>query len=153
MRAIPVSFALLMLMAGCASEPAPDLAALGQQILDAEATEAAGWKARDVDMIMGVYAPDAIVLLGGAPVPDREGLRNLFVNFLKDPAFTLTFVSDPPLVAASGDIGIAVGTYALTYTDPATQAIGNKTGRHLMVWQLQQDGVWRVIRQMTTHDS
>lgn len=44
-----------------------------------------------------------LVLLSGCgsgPAPDREELRNLFLDFLKDPGFTLTFRSDPPLVAA-----------------------------------------------------
>jgi ketosteroid isomerase-like protein len=152
MRAIFSAVACLILLSACASKAVPDTAALGQQILNAEAAEAAGWAARDVDAIMKTYATDAIILLGGSPPMSHDDLRGLFVDFLKDPGFTLTFHSDPPLVAASGDIGITVGTYALTYTDPATQAIGRKTGRHLMSWKLQPDGSWQVIRQMTAHD-
>lgn len=153
MRTFAVCGALVVLIAGCASVSKPDTAVLGQQILAAEATEAAGWAARDVDQIMSVYASDAIVLLGGAPAPDREELRALFAGFLKDPGFTLTFRSDPPHVSAAGDIGIAVGTYQLTYTDPRTGELGRKTGRHLMNWKRQPDGRWLVIRQMTTHDA
>ncbi len=152
MRSIPITLVCLMLLSACASKPAPDLAALGQEILAAEAQEAAGWAARDVDAIIRIYSPDTIVLLGGASPIGREELRKLFVDFLKDPGFTLTFKSDPPLVAAGGDLGLAVGTYALTYTDPQTQQIGRKTGRHLMNWQRQADGSWQVVRQMTAHD-
>lgn len=152
MRAIPAFLACLMLLTACASSPAPDLAALGQQILDAEAAEAAGWAARDLDAIMNAYASDAIVLLGGAAPMDREQLRALFEQFLQDPNFSLTFRSDPPLVAAGGDIGITVGTYEVASTNPATQEVDRRTGRHLMAWQRQDDGAWRAIRQMTVHD-
>ncbi|MFZ2507067.1 MAG: DUF4440 domain-containing protein [Steroidobacteraceae bacterium] len=152
MRTIPAFLAGLMLLAACGSRPAPDLAALGQQILDAEAAEAAGWAARDVDAIMNAYASDTIVLLGGAAPMDRTQLRALFERFLVDPNFSLTFRSDPPLVAAGGDIGITVGTYEVASTNPDTQAIDRKTGRHLMTWKLQDDGAWRAIRQMTVHD-
>ncbi len=153
MRRPSALVAALVLLAGCGSAQAPDSAALGRQILDAEAAEAAAWAARDVDAIMNAYAPDAIVLLGGTPAPDRGELRRLFEDFLGDPGFTLTFRSDPPLVAGSGDLGVAVGTYELTYTDPATQAIGRRSGRHLINWQLQPDGAWRIVRQMTVNDS
>ncbi len=152
MRSFAVSLVSLLLLPACADRSAPDLAALGQEILAAEAAEAAAWKARDVDAVIKIYAPDVIVLLGGAAPMGRDELRQLFVDFLKDPGFTLTFRSDPPLVAAGGDIGLAVGTYALTYTNPETQQIGTKTGRHLMNWQRQADGSWLIVRQMTAHD-
>lgn len=152
MRATPIVLAVLVLATACAAKPTPDLAALGQQILAAEAAEAAGWAARDVEKILNAYAPDAIVLLGGSPPMDRQSLRSLFVDFLADPQFSLTFVSEPPLVVDSGEVGITVGTYELTFTDPATKQMGRKTGKHLMNWKVQPDGQWRVIRQMTAHD-
>ncbi len=152
MRSIVALLACLTLLAGCAEMPAPDLAALGQQILEAEAGEAAAWAARDVDKVMNAYAPDVIVLLGGAAPMDRTQLHTLFVRFLTDPGFSLTFRSDPPLMAASGDIGTTVGTYVVTSTNPETQAIDRRTGRHLMTWQVQGDGAWRAVRQMTVHD-
>ncbi|MGE3251299.1 MAG: DUF4440 domain-containing protein [Hyphomonadaceae bacterium] len=144
----------LALLAACAPAPAtapePDFQAIGERILQAEAAEAAGWASRDVDAIMNAYAPDAIVMLSGRdPVPNREALRGLFEQFLTDPAFTLTFHSDPPLVAASGELGVAVGVYELTFTDPATRQTGMARGRHLMTWALQDDGEWRIVRQMT----
>lgn len=152
MRSMVASLAGLLLLSACGSRPAPDLPALGQEILAAEAAEAAAWKARDVEAVIKLYSPDVIVLLGGAAPMGRDELRQLFVDFLKDPGFTLTFRSDPPLVAASGDIGLAVGTYALTYTNPESQQIDSKTGRHLMNWQRQEGGGWLIVRQMTVHD-
>jgi uncharacterized protein (TIGR02246 family) len=152
MRSKPVIIGCLFLLTACADKPPPDLAALGQEILAAEAAEAAGWAARDLEKIMNAYAPDAIVLLGGAAPMDRDDLRALFERFLGDPAFELTFRSDPPLVASGGDIGITVGTYVVTSTNPETQAAESRTGRHLMSWALQDDGQWRAIRQMTVHD-
>jgi uncharacterized protein (TIGR02246 family) len=155
MRPYPV-VAVALLAAACAGPPepapAPDLTALAQEVLAAEAAELAAWEARDIEGIMNAYAPDAIVMAGGGPGIGREPLRQLFVDFLADPGFTLTFRSDPPLMAASGELGVTVGTYALTYTDPAGGGIGRRTGHHLMSWQRQDDGQWRVVRQMTVHD-
>jgi ketosteroid isomerase-like protein len=151
MRSISVVIACAIFFVACAREPVPDPVALGRQILEAEAAEATGWAERDLDKIMNAYAPDALVLLGGAPV-DREQLRKLFVNFLKDPGFLLTFRSDPPLMTASGDIGITIGTYQVTFTDQSTQSPVTKNGYHLMSWQRQHDGEWRVLRPVTRHD-
>lgn len=135
-----------------ASASSTDSSALARQILDAEAAELAAWEKRDIEAIMNSYAPDAIVMPGGAVIPDRDALRALFTGFLADPGFTLTFRSDPPLMAQSGDLGVTVGTYAVSFTDPQAQAVIRRTGRHLMTWQRQGDGQWRVTRQMTVHD-
>ncbi len=62
----------------------------------------------------------------------RNALRESSVAFPKDPGFTLKFRSDPPLVAESGEMRVAVGTLAVSFTDPNTQ---------------------EVIRQMTAHDN
>jgi ketosteroid isomerase-like protein len=142
--------ALLTASAVSASAPHPSDAA--QQILAAEAAELAAWEAEDIEAIMNAYAEDAVVMPGGAVIPDRRSLRELFVAFLEDPGFTLTFRSDPPLVAASGEIGVTVGTYAVSFTHPESREVVRHTGRHLMTWRLESDGEWRVIRQMTAHD-
>lgn len=152
MRSIPVSIACLALIAVWPSTASPEEASPGQRILAAEAAELAAWEARDIDAIMNAYAPDAIVMPGGTTIPDRNALRGLFVDFLADPGFTLTFRSDPALMAGSGELGVTVGTYAVTFTDPQTQQVVRRTGRHLMTWTLQSDGHWRVVRQMTAHD-
>ncbi|HXV40717.1 MAG TPA: nuclear transport factor 2 family protein [Steroidobacteraceae bacterium] len=152
MRLISAVVACAILCTACMQPQMPDPAALGREILAAEAAEAAAWARRDVESVMNAYAPEAQVLLGGAPI-DREQLRKLFVKFLEDPAFALTFRSDPPLMAASGDLGITIGTYQVTTTDPATNLPVTRHGHHLMSWRLQEDGQWRVIRQMTRHDN
>lgn len=144
--------ACVALVAACNSARPPDLPTLGRQILEAEAAEAAGWAERDLEKIMNAYAPGAQVLLGGAPV-DRERLRQIFIRFLEDPGFRLTFRSGAPLMSERGDIGLTIGTYQVTSTDPATQEPVTRHGHHLMAWALQDDDQWRVIRQMTRHDN
>lgn len=145
-------FACVAMAASGASAAGTDSSSPAQQILDAEAAEHTAWETRDIEAIMNAYAPDAIVMPGGAVIPGRDALRALFVDFLADPGFTLTFRSEQPLVAASGELGVTVGTYAVSFTDPQTQTVIRRTGRHLMTWQLQEDGEWRVTRQMTGHD-
>jgi len=130
----------------------PDAENPAQQILDAEAAELAAWEAHDIEAIMNAYAPDAIVMPGGAVIENREALRALFVDFLKDPGFTLRFRSDPPLLADSAEIGVTVGTYVVTFTGPDNGAVVSRRGHHLMTWRRQGDGQWRIVRQMTVHD-
>lgn len=145
-------FACALLTASAVSASAPHSTDPAQQILAAEAAELAAWEAGDIEAIMNAYAEDAVVMPGGSVVPDRKSLQELFLAFLEDPGFTLTFRSDPPLLAASGEIGVSVGTYAVSFTHPESREIVRHTGRHLMTWRLQADGQWRVIRQMTAHD-
>jgi uncharacterized protein (TIGR02246 family) len=145
-------FACALSTAAAVSASAPNPSEPAQQILAAEAAEQAAWDAGDIEAIMNAYADDAVVMPGGAVIPDRKSLRELFVAFLGDPGFTLTFRSDPPLVAASGEIGVTVGTYAVSFTHPESREVVRHTGRHLMTWRHEADGQWRVIRQMTVHD-
>jgi len=79
-----------------------------REILAAEAAELSAWEARDIDAIMNACAADAIVMPGGTVVADLRALRAMFVAFLEDDGFTLTFRSDPPLVAESGEVGVTV---------------------------------------------
>lgn len=145
-------FACALLTASVVSDSAPQSSDPAQQILAAEAAELAAWEAEDIEAVMNAYAEDAVVMPGGSVIPDRKSLRELFVAFLDDPGFTLTFRSDQPLVAASGEIGVSVGTYAVSFTHPESREIVRHTGRHLMTWRHEADGQWRVIRQMTAHD-
>lgn len=131
---------------------AAELTPLQLAVLNAEQAEAIAWAKRDVDAIMEVYASDTRVFLSGSPERDHVTLRQSFVEFLQDPGFTLTFRSEPPMVASSGDLAVTTGVYALTATDRRTQRIVTSTGKHLMTWRLEADKQWRVIRQMTIAD-
>lgn len=146
------ALALLMLVAvaACApSQPMQDVARNQADILAAEQRELAGWAARDVDAIMLAYTEDTLIMAAGAPVRDNAAARLFFTRALGDPGFTLTFRSDPPIVAASGDLGVATGTYSVTYTNSETQQIDRVDGYHLLTWVKQEDGVWRIRRQLT----
>jgi len=99
---------------------------------------------------MNSYAADTLVFLSGAPL-DNAALREAFKRFLADPALKLTFWSDPPVVAGSGELAVAQGAYKFTHTDAAGKIMTN-TGRHLIAWRLDKDGAWRIIRQMTIED-
>lgn len=147
-----VLLCVIALLAPVAIQANPASGDAGARILAAEAAELAAWEARDIEGIMNAYAPDAVVMPGGSVIPDAQALRTFFLGFLADPGFSLTFRSDPPLMAASEELGVTVGTYAVTFTDPASREVARRTGRHLMTWKRQEDGHWRIVRQMTAHD-
>lgn len=145
-------FCCIVLLAASLADSSPGPADAGAQILAAEAAELAAWEAGDLEGVMNAYAPDAVVMPGGSVIPDRATLRSLFEDFLADPGFSLTFRSDLPLVAASEELGVTVGTYVVTFTDPQSREVVRRSGRHLMTWKRQEDGQWRIVRQMTVHD-
>ena len=148
----PSVLCCIALFASGLAHSSPARADAGAQVLAAEAAELAAWEAGDIEGVMNAYAPGAVVMPGGSVIPDRAALRKLFEDFLADPGFALTFRSDPPLMAVSEELGVTVGTYAVTFTDPESREVVRRTGRHLMTWKRQEDGQWRIVRQMTAHD-
>lgn len=148
--------ALLALTIGvltaCTAGPPPTTPSAEQaqtEILAAEQQELAAWAARDVDAIMNAYTRDTLIMAAGAPKRDYAGARQAFERFLTDPGFALTFHSDPPIVSASADLGVATGGYELTYTNGETGAAEHVSGYHLLTWVKDDDGAWRIRRQLT----
>lgn len=142
---------MFSLSAACAplTATAPDLQQAQADILAAEQRELAGWAARDVEAIMDAYTQDTLIMAAGAPARDITGARAFFERVLTDPGFTLTFQSDPPIVASSGDLGVATGGYTMTYTNRETGEVERVEGYHLLTWVKDEDGVWRIRRQLT----
>ena len=136
------------LLAACGA-PQIDIAQAKADILSAEQRELDGWAARDVDAIMQAYTDDVQIMAAGARVRDNAAARDFFTRVLGDPGFTLTFRSDEPIVAASGDLGVATGTYSMTYTDRETNQVERVNGYHLLTWVKDAGGVWRIRRQLT----
>lgn len=144
------AFALTVGLAGISAAMADTLTPAQKGILSAEQAELDGWKTRNLEKIMNAYTGDTQVITGQAPVRDNAALRTAFIRFLSDPGFDLTFRSDPPIVAASGDLGVATGTYVVRITDKTDGKVTTAAGFHLLVWRKEADGQWRIQRQLTT---
>ena len=139
----------LAALAAASCAPTPDIEQIRSAVVAAEAAERDAWAARDIEGVMNAYTDDAMIVAAGAPVRDKDAAREAFMRFMTDPGFSLTFRSDPAIVAASGDLAVATGTYSATFTNPATEAVQQFDGYHLLTWRLDEDGQWRIQRQLT----
>jgi len=54
-------------------------------------------------------------------------------------------------VAASGDLGYAVGTWQLTGKSRKGEPV-SLTGKYMTVWKKQADGSWKVVADMGNAD-
>ncbi|MGE3839737.1 MAG: SgcJ/EcaC family oxidoreductase [Hyphomonadaceae bacterium] len=148
MKRMLISLAALS-AASCATAPNLDLNHVRDAVIAAETAERDGWAARDIEAVMNAYTEDALIIAAGAPVRDKHAAREAFVRFMADPGFSLTFSSDPAIVAESGELAVATGIYSATFTNPQTNAIERFDGYHLLTWRRDSDGQWRIQRQLT----
>lgn len=152
---MPVSVLLLALFLGCGGEggapgpagtggeqePAADLAAAREQILEADRA----WSATppEVEPFLSFFAPDGYFLPPGAlgvQGPDR--IRPIAEDLFGMPGFVMRWTPTYADVAESGDFGFSIGLY-----DQRTGEEGDRVtrkGKYLTLWERQPDGTWKV---------
>lgn len=131
-------------LAACtASKPkAVNTAKIVDTIQTNEVRSNADWAAHDVAKIVGFFAPDASVILPGAPImTGTKALTEGISQTLNDPNFSLTFASNRVLVAKSGDLAVAQGAYKQSGTVNGQAVI--TTGTYVTVFRPQPDGSWK----------
>lgn len=130
-----------LLLAGCVTPeriPSPQTDEAAIRELFAQAGQ--GFRARDFDAAMNLYASDAILMLPGSPaLRGRESIRRALLGAFADPAVDVTVNIDAIDVAAAGDLAYAHGG--------GTTRIATTESRSKWVALLrkQADGGWRVI--------
>jgi uncharacterized protein (TIGR02246 family) len=107
------------------------------------------WKAtfdaRDVDAAMGLYHDNAVLLPpGGDPIENAAGIREFIEAYLeiliaKDDLRTTE-------VESLGDGAFEVGTYHGRHRIEG-QTIPDR-GKYLRVWKQDDDGSWKIYREM-----
>lgn len=109
------------------------------------------WKYKNVDDLMGHYAPDAVVMVdGAAPASGGPAIRALIQGALQDPVFAFSFASERIVVAKSYDLAVARGSYTETATNPVTKQPQTVQGAYVMSYAPQPDGSWRAVWQIDT---
>lgn len=128
-----------------------DVAAIENELKQAEARWNQAYAAHDAATLASAYADDAALANPGAPlVTGAEAIRRETAAFAADPNMRVQFASDRIRVAASGDFAYTRGHYTLTMSDPATRRPVNSTGSYLTVWQKQRDGTWKAVEDFVT---
>ena len=96
----------------------------------------------DVDAVMPFWAEDAVVhFAGAAPLVGRDSIRKMYADaFPKLKSFRgeMTEVH----VSSSGDMAWETGrTFSTRAQPPGAPA---SSGKYLLVWRKDADGVWRI---------
>jgi hypothetical protein len=68
------------------------------------------------------------------------------------PGFSLQFSPTKADVGASGDIGYTTGTYEMSMSDGAGNAMPEK-GKYVAVWKKQPDGQWKAVADIVNADA
>ena len=103
-------------------------------------------RGRHADSAAAWFAPDAIVLVNGAPpVKGRDAIRDFYDQFFQAmPIRDMTFTTEE--VTVSGDIAIETGSSSLAVGGPGQATPVTVAGKYLAVWRRQPDGRWLLWR-------
>ena len=132
----------------------PDSAAVRHAIDADNARFSDAFKRGDAAAMATHYGEGAVVMLANAPAWDgtaaiKQGLTDFFSN-VSVPNFQLTTHD----VIVGPDYAIERGTYEMTiHPKSGTGADVNDKGKYLTVWELQQDGSWKIIRDISNSDN
>jgi ketosteroid isomerase-like protein len=143
-----ISLVAIVLCLGCAppaTEPTAETPAID---LDSErntlmATDKA-WSETiaDTDAFLSFVADGAHFMPFGAPLAQGEAIRTTWGGLTSMPGFGLEWQATSAEVAASGDIGYTIGTFALTFEQDGSAMLTE--GKYVTIWGKQVDGSWKV---------
>ncbi len=140
---------LAVLLGGCA--PRPEAAAVSsQQEIDATRqlhdAVVRAMNASDVDELVGLFAPDAVVMADhDAVVTGAEAIRKLYQDTFA--AYSMVIEFTPQEVKVFGDRALDRGIYKYRLTPKAGGAVIADEGKYLTLLQRQPDRSWKI-----THD-
>jgi len=98
--------------------------------------------AQDVDKIVALHTPDAVVMLSHAPlVVGSAGIRKGWTDFVKLPGLNLHW-TPTKIEVASPTVATEYGTYTESYTGPDGKQ-ATDAGNYVTIWH-KVNGQWRV---------
>jgi ketosteroid isomerase-like protein len=131
---VAAAAACLLQMAHAAG---PDLAALRQQVGDAERAFAKTMADRDHEAFSRFVSEEAVFFSGPSPLHGRQAVADYWKRFYEKPQAPFSWEPDKVEVLASGTLALTTGPVH----DPAGQLIG----RFNSIWRQEAPGVWRVV--------
>jgi uncharacterized protein (TIGR02246 family) len=106
-------------------------------------------RAKQLDQIAALYAPDAVYLLpSGARVSGRPAIRDICKKIMDNFTSEITFQS----LASdhSGDLAYDSGEYRESLVKLSDQTKAEVQGNYVMIFKRQPDGTWLIAEQMWT---
>ena len=143
-----VGLALLVPAAGWAQSANTDTAGIEQTLrkLDAEASAAAG--AGNVDKVVSLYAPGAVVMAPNAPaMTTADAIKKGWTEAVA--SLSLSWKPNKVEVASAGDLAYVTGTYEAKPKDG--KALADR-GKYVAVWKKQSDGSWKMVADIWNSD-
>jgi uncharacterized protein (TIGR02246 family) len=144
--------AALFSLAACTQAPPATVdttAADLKAVVDTAKAAEQAWTAKNIDGVMAQYAPDATLVVPGAPVTKgADGIRGMLGELLKDPNLALTM--EVANTEVSGGLAYQRGTYTLQVTDGKTKKQITEKGSALIIYKKQADGTWKVVEDFNT---
>jgi ketosteroid isomerase-like protein len=126
-----------LLLAGCATSPAPDLKALTEQVRAAETAFAQSMADRRFDTFGSFVADDAVFINGGQPLRGKTAVLLFWQRFFER--------ADAPF-AWKPEIVEVLATGRLAYSEgPVSGPDGKVFARYFSTWRREADGRWLVV--------
>ena len=149
-KLIPLMLATTAAFATTSCTKGAEAAADTTKIADSIKAQEAGWmKAygdKDINVLAGEYAEDAVLASPGDPLATTDVDRRKAIQGLtNDPNFKLTFASDDVRVSSAGDMASSRGHYTITTSDKATGKPVTGSGTYLTVYKKQADGGFKAV--------
>jgi ketosteroid isomerase-like protein len=104
----------------------------------------------DAEAAVSRYDKDALVMAPNQPTAEGvDAIKNVFAGFMKMGKLNLHLMTKS--VVGAGNIAVASGTYKFEIKPEGKQAMKDH-GKYLVVWQEQNDGSWKTIRDAWNSD-
>ena len=131
----------------------PDSAAVQQAITAANTRFVDAFKRGDAATLTANYTDDAVLMPPNMTAWEgRAGINQGFTSFLSQFSLVDARLATKDVIR-SGDYAIERGTYTWTlHPKTGTGADIVDSGKYLTVWQLQEDGSWKIARDINNSD-
>jgi ketosteroid isomerase-like protein len=141
----------LVVLGACAQPPRVDVEAERAGLLAAD--KAWSGVASDIDKVASILADDAVFFGDGMPrIAGKAAIQKAWTEMSKTPGFSIRWVPEGAVVAASGDLGYTFGTNEFTANDAKGAPVTTK-GKYVTIWRKQADGSWKVIMDTGNSDA
>lgn len=150
-KLIPVMLATAAAFAITGCTKGVEAAADTSKVADTIKAQEAGWEKayadKDINVLAGEYADDAVLASPGDPLATTDvDRRKAIQGLISDPNFKLSFASDDVRVAAAGDMASSRGHYTITTTDKASGKPVTSSGTYVTVYKKQADGGFKAVQ-------
>jgi ketosteroid isomerase-like protein len=125
------------LLAACATTPAPDRAALTQQVADAERAFAKTMADRDFKAFASFLAEETVFFNRQGPVRGKAAVIADWQRFFADSKAPFSWEPREVEVLPSGTLALTSG--------PVFAPDGSKVASFMSIWRLEAPGVWRIV--------